>query len=191
VSVQTPLQNVVPRTPQSGVHWNWLHADPGGHVSPHFPQFVWLDLRSKHDPLQLVVPPGHASAHCPPTHGSPPGQARPHVPQFWGFDVKSTHAPEQNVPLGQVTSMGATWSTMLVSRGPTSGGPPPSSVGWMKYESESSADRPQPLPAATRTTVAKVPHNRNRSKLAMGAPRVAASRPASGRRRSAFIACLV
>jgi len=131
VSVQTPLQNVAPRAPQSGVHWNWLHVDPGGHVIPHFPQFVGLDLRSTHAPLQLVVPPPHPSTHCPPKHGSSAGQARPHVPQFCGFDVKSTQAPEQNVPLEQVTSMGAIWSAMLVSSGPTSGRRPPSPVGGM------------------------------------------------------------
>ena len=183
VSMQTPLQKVVPRGPQSGLHWPWLHIDPGGQVSPHFPQFTGLVPRSTHEPLQLV-PILHCIAHCPSTQGCPNRHADPHAPQFCGLDVKSTHTSEQSVPEGQVASTGVIRSVMLVSLGPVSSGPPPSIGGRTRYDSASSEERPQPLPVATMTAAAKTPHQRNRSKLAMEAPCANATRPARGRRRA-------
>ncbi len=76
-------------SPQTGT----VFAGPVGHAMAHAPQFCGSIFVFVQESPHRVVPPTHASPHCPAEHTSPAGHALPHPPQFFSSKLASTHAP--------------------------------------------------------------------------------------------------
>jgi hypothetical protein len=53
---------------------------------------------SRHDPLQLIAPAGHAATHAPAAHTWPAAQRRPHMPQWLPSTARRASQPLVGVP---------------------------------------------------------------------------------------------
>jgi hypothetical protein len=76
-----------------------LHADVAFgrlHTFPQTPQWLGLEARLTHEPLQFVRPAPQLTVHAPAEQTLPGGHTTPHPPQLLGSLATLLQAPEQS-----------------------------------------------------------------------------------------------
>ena len=111
VSVQRPLQTMLPVGQPMGAQAPAVQRCPEGHALLQAPQWALLVAVSTHASPQVVCPVGQVSLQAPASHTWPVGQRLPHAPQLRSSMAVSVHACPAVAPASARTPASAEAAT--------------------------------------------------------------------------------